>query len=632
MTTQGKGAYASTYRRSIDDPNGFWGEAAQGIDWIKPPARVLDDDTPPFYRWFTGGVLNTCYNALDRHVIGGRADQAALIYDSPVTGSQRTLTYAQLLEQVARFAGVLRALGVEKGDRVVVYMPMVPEAVVAMLACARLGAVHSVVFGGFAPNELAIRIDDAKPKVIVSASCGIEPNRTIAYKPMLDAAIERAEHKPDRCVILQRPQVTAELGERDVDWATMMHPDAVTPAESVPVDATDPLYILYTSGTTGKPKGIVRDNGGHAVALHWSMDNIYGTKPGDVFWAASDVGWVVGHSYIVYAPLLAGATTVLYEGKPVGTPDAGAFWRVIAEHKVNALFTAPTAFRAIKKEDPTAEHLKRYDTSSLHTLFLAGERLDPDTYEWATSVLGIPVIDNWWQTETGWPIAGNLRGLEPMPIKPGSPSVAIPGYDVQVLNEYGELRPAGEEGAICIRLPMPPGTLPTLWHDDERYVSGYLAAFPGWYLTGDGGHIDDDGYIYVMGRTDDVINVAGHRLSTGSMEAVLAHHPAVAECAVVGVHDQLKGQVPRGFVVLKAGVDIDPEELRQQLVKAVRDEIGAVAALRDIDVVKALPKTRSGKILRKTMREIADGKTPTVPSTIEDASVLDALTPVLRRS
>jgi len=487
-----------------------------------------------------------------------------------------------------------------------------------------------VVFGGFAPHELAIRIDDAKPKVIVSASCGIEPTRTIAYKPLLDHAIELAEHKPERCVILQRPQVTAELGERDLDWATLMTPGTVEPAGAVPVGATDPLYILYTSGTTGKPKGVVRDNGGHAVALAWSMGNVYDIGPGDVFWAASDVGWVVGHSYIVYAPLLVGATTVLYEGKPIGTPDAGAFWRVISQYRVNALFTAPTAFRAIKKEDPDAEHLARYDISCLHTLFLAGERLDPDTYAWASRTLGIPVVDHWWQTETGWAIAANLRGLEPMPIKAGSPSVPVPGYDVQVLDPAGTPQPAGVEGAICVRLPLPPGTLPTLWGDDDRYVAGYLSAFPGWYLTGDGGYKDDDGYLYVMGRTDDVINVAGHRLSTGSMEAVLAGHPMVAECAVVGVHDELKGQVPRGFVVLKAGVQADPEQLRRELVQAVRDEIGAVAALREVDVVSALPKTRSGKILRKTMREIADGKNPEVPSTIEDAAVLERLAPILR--
>jgi propionyl-CoA synthetase len=630
--TSGPGAYATAYRRSLEDPSGFWGDAAAVVDWIKTPARILDDDTPPFYRWFTGGVLNTCYNALDRHVVAGRADQPALIYDSPVTGTVRTIAYAELLELVARFGGVLRELGVERGDRVVIYMPMVPEAVVAMLACARIGAVHSVVFGGFAPAELAVRIDDAQPTVVVTASCGVEPTRVVPYKPLVDAAIDLAASKPTRCVVLQRPQVTAEMGERDVDWDTVMRPEGVEPAAAVPVEATDPLYILYTSGTTGRPKGIVRDNGGHAVALAWSMPNVFGVSAGDVFWAASDVGWVVGHSYIVYAPLLAGATTVLYEGKPVGTPDAGAFWRVVEQHRVNALFTAPTAFRAIRKEDPRAEHLARHDVSSLRTLFLAGERLDPDTYAWASSVLHLPVVDNWWQTETGWPICANPRGLEPLPIKPGSPSVPVPGYDVQVLAPDGEPVPPGAEGAICIRLPLPPGTLPTLWNDDERYVAGYLSAFPGYYLTGDGGLKDEDGYVYVLGRTDDVINVAGHRLSTGSMEAVLAAHPAVAECAVVGVHDDLKGQVPRGFVVLKAGAEADPAQLQAELVQAVRDQIGPVAALRRVDVVPALPKTRSGKILRRTMREIADGGSPTVPSTIEDARVLDVLTPVLRRS
>ncbi|MBK6874772.1 MAG: propionyl-CoA synthetase [Kineosporiaceae bacterium] len=630
-TQVGTGAYEAAFRRSIEDPSGFWGEAAKGIDWVQAPTQVLDDSNPPFYKWFPDGVLNTCYNALDRHVINGRADQLALIYDSPVTGTKRTYTYSELLEQVAKFAGVLRSQGVEKGDRVVVYMPMVPEAVIAMLACARLGAIHSVVFGGFAPNELAIRIDDATPKVIVSASCGIETSRVIPYKPMLDAAIELAQSKPEKTIILQRPQSVAEMGPNDVDWAAAMASDAIAPAEAVAVGATDPLYILYTSGTTGKPKGIVRDNGGHAVALHWSMKNIYDINPGEVFWAASDVGWVVGHSYIVYGPLLAGCTTMVYEGKPIGTPDAGAFWRVISEYGISALFTAPTAFRAIKKEDPDASHLKRYDMSCMRTLFLAGERLDPDTYEWATEVLGMPVVDHWWQTETGWAICANLRGLDPLPIKAGSPSVPVPGYDVQVLDETGQVLGADEEGSICIKMPLPPGCLPTLWQDDERYDTSYMTTFPGWYLTGDGGFKDADGYVYVMGRTDDVINVAGHRLSTGSMEAVLAHHPAVAECAVVGVADQLKGQIPRGFVVLKAGLEIDPETLRQELVALVRQQIGAVAALREIDVVKALPKTRSGKILRKTMREIADGKTPAVPSTIEDPGVLEALTPILLR-
>ncbi|MFZ2502539.1 MAG: AMP-binding protein, partial [Nocardioides sp.] len=604
---------------------------AKLIDWIQKPARVLDETYAPFYRWFPDATLNTCYNALDRHVIAGHADRVALIYDSAVTGAKRQFTYAELLADVAAFAGVLTALGVEKGDRVIVYMPMIPEAVVGMLACARIGAVHSVVFGGFAPAELAVRIDDAQPKVVLTASCGIEPSRVIEYKPMLDAALDLAEHKPGAVILKQRPEVLATMVEgRDLDWDAMAAAGRTDPAGCVEVAATDPLYILYTSGTTGKPKGIVRDNGGHAVAMAWSLPNIYGCAAGDVWWAASDVGWVVGHSYIVYSPLINGATTVLYEGKPVGTPDAGAFWRVIEEYGVNGLFTAPTAIRAIKKEDPDAALLADYDVSSLHTLFLAGERLDPDTYHWASDKLGVPVIDNWWQTETGWPIAANLRGMDPMPIKPGSPSVAVPGYDVQVLDEHGVPLPADTEGAICLKLPMPPGTLPTLWHDDERYVSSYLTAFKGYYLSGDGGYIDGDGYLYVMGRTDDVINVAGHRLSTGSMEAVIAQHPAVAECAVIGVADTMKGQLPRGFVVLKAGAEIEPDQLRVELVKMVREQIGAVAAFKEVAVVSGLPKTRSGKILRKTMREIADGKDATVPSTIEDETVLDRLRPTLR--
>ncbi|WP_426566501.1 propionyl-CoA synthetase [Angustibacter sp. McL0619] len=624
------GAWRAAHERSLRDPSAFWGEAAGLIDWIKAPARVLDDDRPPFFRWFVGGTLNTCYNAVDRHVIAGRADQPAIIHDSPVTGTKRTLTYAQLLDQVARFGGVLRALGVEQGDRVVIYLPMVPEAAIAMLACARIGAVHSVVFGGFAPAELAARIDDARPKVIVSASCGIEPTRVVEYKPLLDAAIERAQHTPDACVILQRPQAEAPMGERDVDWKTVMREGAVPPAECVPVAATDPLYVLYTSGTTGKPKGIVRDNGGHAVALRWSMTNVYGVQPGEVWFTASDVGWVVGHSYIVYAPLLTGCTTVLYEGKPVGTPDASAFWRVVQEHRVSAMFTAPTAIRAIKKDDPDGARMVEHDLSGLRTLFLAGERLDPNTYEWATSRLGVPVVDNWWQTETGWPICANPVGLEPLPIKAGSPSVPMPGYDVQVLDPGGAQVPAGTEGAICLKLPMPPGTLPTLWGDDDRYVASYLSAHEGYYLTGDGGYVDDDGYVFVMGRTDDVLNVAGHRLSTGALEAAIAGHPAVAECAVIGVADELKGQVPRALVVLKGGGDWDLAAVAAECVQRVRDEVGAVAALRQVDVVAALPKTRSGKVLRKTMREIADGGTPVVPSTIEDATVLDALAPVLR--
>jgi len=630
------GAYAAAYEQSIADPTTFWGDAARAIDWITEPSTVLDDSNPPFYRWFRGGSLNTCFNALDRHVRDGRGDQAALIYDSPVTGTVQTFTYAELLDSVATFAGALASLGVEKGDRVVIYMPMVPEAVVAMLACARLGAIHSVVFGGFAPAELAARIEDAKPTVIVAASCGIEPSRVVEYKPMLDAALDRSAHTPESVVVLQRPQARAEVGVRDTDWEELDWHELVSdaePADCVEVEATDPLYVLYTSGTTGRPKGIVRDNGGHAVALRWSMENIYDIGPGDVWFTASDVGWVVGHSYIVYAPLLTGATTVLYEGKPVGTPDAGAFWRVIGDHGAKAMFTAPTAYRAIKREDPEGTLMAGHDLGSLRCVFLAGERLDPDTYEWTSALLGVPVVDNWWQTETGWPIAANLRGLDPMPIKPGSPSVRVPGYDVQVLDDSAQPVPPGTEGAIAIRLPLPPGTLPTLWQDDERYVSGYLSVYEGYYLTGDGGMVDEDGYVYVMGRTDDVLNVAGHRLSTGSIEAALAGHPAVAECAVIGVADEFKGQVPRGLVVLKGGVDGTGDEgirICAELVQRVRDEVGPVASLRQVDIVGALPKTRSGKILRKTMREMADGRTPTVPGTIEDVTVLDALAAVLR--
>jgi propionyl-CoA synthetase len=622
------GRYADAFRRSVADPGGFWAEAAKRIEWDAEPTVVLDAENPPFYRWFSDGMLNTCFNALDRHVRDGRGDQAALIYDSPVTGTCRTFTYTELLDQVARFAGVLRRLGVGAGDRVVIYLPMVPEAAVAMLACARIGAVHSVVFGGFAAHELAIRIEDAEPAVVVSASCGIETSRIIEYKPILDRAIELSSWKPDRCVILARRQARADLIDgRDLDWAEAMA--AAEPVGCVPVKATDPLYILYTSGTTAKPKGVVRDNAGHAVALRWSMENIYDTGPGEVFWAASDVGWVVGHSYIVYAPLLAGCTTVLYEGKPVGTPDAGAFWRVIAEHRVKTLFTAPTAFRAIKKEDPAGALVGNYDLSGFRYLFLAGERLDPETYRWAGDLLGIPVIDHWWQTETGWPIAADLMGLEPLPTKPGSPTVPVPGYDVRVVDSQGgEVKP-GETGEIVVRLPLPPGCLPTLWRDDQRFVESYLSRHPGAYITGDGGYRDSDGYLYVMGRIDDVINVAGHRLSTGEMEEVLASHPAVAECAVIGVNDALKGEVPRGFVVLKAGVDADPASVSAELVQLIRDQIGPVASLRRVDVVAGLPKTRSGKILRKTMRGIANGRDELVPSTIDDVAVLDALRPVL---
>nr|WP_255413020.1 propionyl-CoA synthetase [Mycobacterium sp. QGD 101] len=622
----GMGGYRELFNASIDNPTAFWADAARAVTWTREPTRVLDDSNPPFYRWFPDGELNTCANALDRH-IEQRGDQKALIYDSPLTGTQRTYTYRELLAETARFAGALRGLGVGKGDRVVIYMPMVPEAVIAMLACARLGAVHSVVFGGFAANELAARIDDARPAVVVSASCGVEPTRTVAYKPMLDAALERAQHAPPVCVILQREQQPCELTARDRGWHELMA-DA-EPVDPVPVNATDPLYVLYTSGTTGKPKGIVRDNGGHAAALLWSMRHIYDTAPADVYWAASDVGWVVGHSYIVYGPLLLGATSVLYEGKPVGTPDAGAFWRVASEHGVKALFTAPTAIRAVKKEDPDGLHLGKYDLSSLKYLFQAGERLDPGTYEWASAKLGIPVVDHWWQTETGWAIAANPMGVEPLPIKPGSATVPMPGYDVRILRPDGSECEPNEEGAICVRLPLPPGTLPTLWGDDDRYIASYLSAFPGYYLTGDGGYVDDDGYLFVMGRTDDVINVAGHRMSTGSIEAVLAAHPAVAECAVIGVADELRGQVPRGFVVLKAGASA--ERLADELVDAVRENIGAVACFKTVDVVPALPKTRSGKILRKTMRGIADGRDEPVPSTIEDPAVLDALKPILAR-
>ena len=622
------GRYAEVFQRSLADPGGFWGEAAREIDWYRAPTEVLDASNAPFYRWFAGGVMNTCFNALDRHVRDGRGGQAALIYDSPVTGTQRTYTYTELLTEVARFAGVLRGLGVTKGDRVIIYLPMIPEALIAMLACARIGAVHSVVFGGFAAAELATRIDDAAPKVVVSASCGIEASRIVAYKPILDRAIDLARHRPERCVILQRPQAVADLiAGRDLDWSQAVA--EAEPADCVPVAATDPLYILYTSGTTAKPKGVVRDNGGHAVALRWSMANIYDSGPGEVFWAASDVGWVVGHSYIVYAPLLAGCTTVLYEGKPVGTPDAGAFWRVIAEHKVKSMFTAPTAFRAIKKEDPEGKLLQEYDLSGFRYLFLAGERLDPETYRWAGQLLGVPVIDHWWQTETGWAIAADPMGLEPLPTKAGSPTVPMPGYDVRILDVGGAEMEADQTGEIAVRLPLPPGCLPTLWGDDERFVSSYLSQHPGFYTTGDGGYRDRDGYLYVMGRIDDVINVAGHRLSTGQMEAVLASHPAVAECAVIGVNDDLKGQIPRGFAVLKAGVSTDPALVSAELVQLVRDQIGPVAALRRVDVITALPKTRSGKILRKTMRGIADGRDEPVPSTIEDPAVLDTLRPVL---
>jgi propionyl-CoA synthetase len=625
------GRYAEEFHRSITDPEAFWGDAARGIDWYREPSVILDSSNPPFYRWFSDGELNTCYNALDRHVRDGRGDQAALIYDSPVTGTSRRYSYRELLDQVARFAGVLQGLGVTKGDRVVIYLPMIPEAAISMLACARIGAIHSVVFGGFAAPELAARIDDAAPKVMVTASCGIEGTRVVEYKPMLDRAIELATSKPDSCVILQRPQAEAPMvAGRDIDWAQAV--EGAKPADCVPVKATDPLYILYTSGTTAKPKGVVRDNGGHAVALRWTMDNLYDISPGEVFWAASDVGWVVGHSYIVYAPLLAGCTTILYEGKPVGTPDAGAFWRVISEYGVKALFTAPTAFRVIKKEDPNGELSRKYDLSGMKYLFLAGERLDPETYRWAKELLGIPVIDHWWQTETGWAIAGDPMGLEALPTKPGSPTVPMPGYDVHILDADGNEVEPGVTGEIVMRLPLPPGCLPTLWHDDDRFIDSYLLRHDGAYVTGDGGFRDEDGYLYVMGRIDDVINVAGHRLSTGEMEEVLASHPAVAECAVIGVHDPVKGEVPRGFVTLKAGIDTDPALLSAEMVALIRERIGPVAALRRVDIVEALPKTRSGKILRKTMRGIANGQDEPVPSTIDNPAALNAMRPMLTRT
>ncbi len=616
--------YESEHRRSIDHPDEFWAEAAAAIDWNTKWSRVLDDSNAPFYRWFTGGRLNTCHNALDRHVDGGRADQPAIIYDSPLTESRRSLTYRELRDETALFAGVLAANGIGKGDRVIVYMPMVPEAIVAVLACARIGAIHSVVFGGFAANELATRIDDAKPKAIVSASCGIEPNRVVSYKPLLDTAIELASHEPQACIILQRPQEKAELtAGRDLDWHDAMA--AATPHECVIVDATDPLYILYTSGTTGEPKGIVRDNGGHAVALHWTMKNIYDVEPGEVYWAASDIGWIVGHSYIIYAPLLHGNTTVLFEGKPVGTPDAGAFWRVVSEHNVACMFTAPTAFRAIKQQDPDGALIANYDLSRFRTVFLAGERCDPGTLHWAEEKLGVPVIDHWWQTETGWAIASNCVGIETLPVKAGSTACAAPGWEVTVFDADGAETPAGQIGAIACKLPLPPGTLPGFWQADNRYKAGYLDRFEGYYETGDAGYIDDDGYIYVMSRTDDIINVAGHRLSTGAIEEVLADHPDVAECAVMGVADQLKGQLPVGLIVLKAGVDRDTDDIVTELVGMVRERIGPVAAFKKAVVVGRLPKTRSGKILRGTMRKIADSEQHRVPATIEDPQVLEEI-------
>jgi len=618
------GRFDEVYRRSLGRAEDFWAEAAAAIDWVEPWSRVLDDSPAPLYRWFTGGRLNTCHNALDRHADGGRGEQPALVYDSPVTEATRVFTYLELRDAVARFAGALAAEGVERGDRVVIYMPMVPEAVIAMLACARIGAVHSVVFGGFAANELAHRIDDAKPKVVVSASCGIEPGRVVAYKPLLDAAVELATAKPQRCIVVQRPLLEAELTPgRDLDWD-----DAVSKAEPVPcvaVEATDPLYILYTSGTTGQPKGIVRDNGGHAVALEWTMKHVYDVDAGDVYWAASDVGWVVGHSYIVYGPLLHGCTTVLYEGKPVGTPDAGAFWRVVAEHGVSTLFTAPTAFRAIRQQDPDGAHIGRYDLSTLRALFLAGERCDPETLHWAERMLDVPVIDHWWQTETGWPIVANCLGIERLPVVPGSSTRPVPGWEVHVLDSAGAELPPGQVGALVVKLPMPPGSTPTLWNAEARFRETYLSAFPGYYQTADAGYIDEDGYVFVMARTDDIINVAGHRLSTGAMEEGLASHPDVAECAVIGVADELRGQLPVGFLVLKAGVERPDDEIVGEVTKLVRTQIGPVAAFKAAAVVERLPKTRSGKILRGTMRRIADGEEYTVPPTIDDPEILDEI-------
>jgi propionyl-CoA synthetase len=629
MSQSTAAVFDDMHARSLSDPEGFWGDAAKEITWFKPWDKVLDDSAAPFYRWFVGGELNTCYNAVDRHAEGGRGQQAAIIYDSPVTQTVQTITYAELQDQVARFAGVLRDQGVTKGDRVLLYMPMIPQSVVAMLACARLGAVHSVVFGGFAPHELATRINDSTPKAIVSASCGIETNRIIKYKPMLDSAIEQADHKPSSVIVLQRPQETATLiAGRDVDWAEAVK--TAEPAACVPVAATDPLYILYTSGTTGQPKGVVRDNGGHAVALRWTMKNIYNVEPGEVYWAASDVGWVVGHSYIVYAPLLTGATTLVFEGKPVGTPDAGTFWRVIEQHKVGTLFTAPTAFRAIKREDPDALLLKKYDLSHFRALFLAGERSDPDTLHWAEDNLKVPVIDHWWQTETGWAISGNPLGVHLFPIKYGSATRPMPGWDVRVLNAELQEVPRGDIGAICVKLPLPPGTLPTLWNADERFKKSYLADYPGYYQTGDAGFIDDDGYVYVMARTDDIINVAGHRLSTGAMEEVLSSHKDVAECAVIGVADDLKGQVPLGFVCLKAGVTRPHEDIVKEVVQLVRDQIGPVADFKRALVVERLPKTRSGKILRGTMQKIADSADYKMPATIDDPGILPEIAEALK--
>ena len=615
--------YKEVYAGWQADPEGFWMEAAQAIDWEKKPSKALFGDNAPLYEWFSDGMVNTCWNAVDRHVEAGRGDQPAIIHDSPITGRKAVITYGELKERVARFAGGLAARGISKGDRVIIYMPMVPEALIAMLAVTRIGAIHSVVFGGFAAHELAVRIDDAKPKAIIAASAGIEPNRVVPYKPLLDSAIEQAEAKPEFCVILQRAEQTAEMiAGRDADWAEV---EAAEPADCLPVEGNHPAYILYTSGTTGQPKGVIRHTAGHLVALNWTMKNIYNVEPGDVFWAASDVGWVVGHSYICYAPLIYGATTIVFEGKPVGTPDAGTFWRVISEHGVKSFFTAPTAFRAVKREDPKGEFVKKYDLSCLKQVYLAGERADPDTIAWAQDHLKVPVIDHWWQTETGYAIAANPVGIELLPVKLGSPSVPMPGYDVHILDEGGHEVAPGQLGAIAIKLPLPPGTLPNLWNAEARFRKSYLNTFPGYYETGDAGYKDDDGYLYIMARTDDVINVAGHRLSTGGMEEVLASHPDVAECAVIGVSDELKGQLPLGFLCLNAGCDRDHKDVVAECVKLVRDQIGPVAAFKAAVVVDRLPKTRSGKILRGTMVSIADGKDFKMPATIDDPAILDEI-------
>ncbi|SFU08950.1 propionate-CoA ligase PrpE [Sedimentitalea nanhaiensis] len=622
-------SYAEVYESWKSDPEGFWMEAAKSIDWIEPPSRALNADNAPLYTWFDDGMVNTCWNAVDRHVEAGRGEQTAIIYDSPITHSKREISYVELRNRVANLAGALRAKGVEKGDRVIIYMPMVPEALEAMLACARLGAIHSVVFGGFAANELAVRIDDCKPKAIIAASCGLEPGRVVHYKPLLDGAIDQAKHKPDFCVIFQREQEVAQLIEgRDVNWHGFQY--GVEPADCVPVQGDHPAYILYTSGTTGAPKGVIRHTAGHLVALNWTMKNIYNVDPGDVFWAASDVGWVVGHSYICYAPLIHGNTTVVFEGKPVGTPDAGTFWRVISEHKVKSFFTAPTAFRAVKREDPKGEFIRKYDLSGLNAIYLAGERADPDTIEWTRKMTGKPVYDHWWQTETGYTIAGNPVGIEPLPVKVGSPTVAMPGYDVQILDEAGHEVAPGELGAIAIKLPLPPGTLPNLWNAEDRFRKSYLDHFPGYYETGDAGMKDEDGYLWIMARTDDVINVAGHRLSTGAMEEVLANHPDVAECAVIGVTDQLKGQMPVGFLCLNTGAGRDNAEVVGEVVKMVRDRIGPVAAFKHAVVVDRLPKTRSGKILRATMVKIADAEDFKMPATIDDPAILDEIREALQ--